>query len=155
MGTTRTTLALIAATTVLLALTSAPAAAADGDGILGGEDPLGGDDPAPGANVTLDLGVGSSQAGGDALVDCTGDAGLDHYCDKRGNMTLGPLDVDYDGYTFGEGDPVATRGGGGDEVTVAVQDRSVTLGFDCVLSLQPEVPCQPRPPDVGGVTPPA
>ncbi|WP_255151456.1 hypothetical protein [Halorarius halobius] len=76
--------------------------------------------------------VESGQGGGWMVVDCEGSlTSGQHACDKGGGLTAGPLGVDYEGNNYAN--PTGLYGGGGDEVTVSVQNRSATGEFDCTL----------------------
>lgn len=88
-----------------------------------------------GGNSTLYLvqSVETGQGGGWLIVECEGTpTNGQHACDKRGAMSAGPLGIDYDeGYNYAN--PTALSGGGGDEVTVTVGNRSGTGEFDCTF----------------------
>lgn len=97
------------------------------------------------AAVDSDVDVGSSQGGGNLSVDCAGDVTLTHDCDKGGQLNLGPLWIDYEGYNWAR--TTGLQGGGGDTVVVGANDRSVGVTFDCALAA--EVPSgNPCPVDV-------
>jgi hypothetical protein len=83
-------------------------------------------DPANNSTVATEIYVAPMQAPGDGdlVVDCTG--GVAQFnCDKHGNLTLGALAVGYDGTNRINLPGLA--GGGGDNVTVGVVNRSVTV----------------------------
>lgn len=75
--------------------------------------------------------AGAGGEGGWLLVDCEGDTNVTHECDKSGSLDAGPVSVAYEGYNHAN--PPGLVGGGGDEVTVTVQNRSATGAFDCDL----------------------
>lgn len=82
------------------------------------------------SSIAVELDVGPENPGGDGGFACTGTPQR-HECDKGGDLAAGPLTVDYEGYNYA--DAPGMNGGGGDEFTVAAENRTATAGFDCDL----------------------
>lgn len=89
-----------------------------------------------GLDSTLAAGYeGETEAGSsEGAVDCVGQP-THHSCDKGGELTLGPLSVDYVGDNYADDDD--QRFGGGDRFVVAGGGEQLLVGFDCAFDTGP------------------
>lgn len=81
------------------------------------------------SSLNISIAVQTGYGGGSGSMECTSDGLPSHHCDKEGELTAGPVSVDYDGYNYGNQSEMT--GGGGDEVTVNVSGQEATVEFDC------------------------
>ncbi|WP_144261468.1 putative sodium/potassium/calcium exchanger [Haloglomus irregulare] len=89
-----------------------------------------------GLNSTLAAGYeGETEDGSsEGAVDCVGRP-THHSCDKGGELTFGPLSVDYVGDNYADDDD--QRFGGGDRFVVVGGGQQLRVGFDCAFDTSP------------------
>lgn len=85
--------------------------------------------PLEGSSLGVDIAVASPAGAGDGGIDCAGDPVGEHTCDKTGNLTAGPLVIDYEG--FNDGTPAAGDYAFSDDVVVEIGGQTTGANVTC------------------------